>query len=195
MLLSFRDHTRFDNSVWLRKLNEEVKKINNSDKIIVNADKTGNKYEISASNYQRLMHDNLTRDYKLDDGCNLSDINNDTRRHAHSLDIADRIECHSQANAFLTIKDHREDFPNTIKCKVINPACKNLGKVSKRVLDNINTACREAAGVNQWKSTQEVLRWFSDRHANNLQNLHTRIFILTTPHRQPWHRRNLRYAH
>ena len=26
-------------------------------------------------------------------------------------------------------------------------------------------------------------------------NLHTRIFIFITPHRQPWHRRNLRYAH
>ena len=62
------------------------KKINNSDKIIVNADKTGNKYEISASNYQWLMHDNLTRDYKLDDGCNQSYINSDTRKHAHSLD-------------------------------------------------------------------------------------------------------------
>ena len=64
-------------------------------------------------------------------------------------------------------QDHKEDFPNTIKCKVINPACNNLGKVSKRVLDNINTACRKAAGVNQWKSTQEVLCWLSDKHANN----------------------------
>ena len=103
----------------------------------------------------------------MDDGCNLSVINNDTRKHVHSLDIVDRIECHSQANAFLTIKDHKEDFPNTIKCRVINPTCNNLGKVSKRVLDNINTACREAASVNQWKSTQEVLHWLSDKQANN----------------------------
>ena len=113
------------------------------------------------------MHKNLTRDYRLDDGNKLSDINNDTRKFARSLDIGDRMESHSQANAFLTIKDHKEDFPNTVKCRVINPACNNLGKVSKRVLDEINTTCREAAGVSQWKSTQDVLRWFTEIHAQN----------------------------
>ena len=77
------------------------------------------------------------------------------------------IYIYSQANAFLTIKDHKEDFPNTIKCRVINPACNNLGKVNKRVLDEINTTCREAAGVSQWKSTQDVLRWFTEIHAQN----------------------------
>ena len=54
------------NDPGLLKLIEEVKKINNSNKIIVNADKTGNRYEVSVSDYQHLMHDNLTRDYKLD---------------------------------------------------------------------------------------------------------------------------------
>ena len=38
------------NDPGLRKLNVEVKKINNIDKIIVNVDKNGNKYKISASN-------------------------------------------------------------------------------------------------------------------------------------------------
>ena len=139
------------NDPGLRELSEEVKKINNSDKVIVNADKTGNKYEITASDYQRLMHENLTRDYRLDNGNKLSDINNDTHKFARSLEIGDRMESHSQANAFLTIKDHNEDFTNTIKCRIINPACNNLGKVSKRVLDEINTTCREAAGVSQFK--------------------------------------------
>ena len=133
----------------------------------MNADKTSNKYEIAASDYQRLMHENLSRDYRLDDGNKLLDINNDTRKFARSLDIGDRMESHSQANAFLTIKDHKEDFPNTVKCRVINPACNNLGEVSKRVLDEINTTCREAAGVSQWKSTQDVLRWFTEIHAQN----------------------------
>ena len=155
------------NDPGFRELSEEVKKINNSDKVIVNADKTGNKYEITASDYQRLMHENLTRDYRLDNGNKLSGINNDTRKFARSLEIGDRMEFHSQANAFLTIKDHKEDFPNTIKCRVINPACNNLGKFSKRVLDEINTKCREVAGVSQWKSTQDVLRWFTEIHAQN----------------------------
>ena len=82
----------------------------------MNADKTGNRYEASATDHDRLMHENLTRDYKLDHDKNLSDIDKDARNHAHSLDIAVRMECHSRSSDFLTIKDHKEDFPNTIKC-------------------------------------------------------------------------------
>ena len=43
-----------------REMNDEVVKINTSNKVIVNADKTGNKYEMTASDYKQLMHDNLT---------------------------------------------------------------------------------------------------------------------------------------
>ena len=155
------------NDPGLLKLKDEVKKINEINKIIVKADKTGNINEVSATDHDRLMQENLTRDYKLDHDKNLSDIDKDARNHDHSLDITDRMECHSCSSAFLTIKDHKEDFPNTIKCRVINPAHNNLGKVSKRVLDKINSTYRESAGVNQWKSTQGVLRWFTEIHRNN----------------------------
>ena len=135
--------------------------------VIVNADKTGNKYEMSAADYKQLLHDNITRDYKLDSDNKLASINIDTKNHAKALEIDDRMECHSEANAFLTIKDHKEEFPNNIKCRVINPASNNLGKISKRILDKVNTKCREATGVNQWRSTQDVLQWFSGVHAAN----------------------------
>ena len=148
-------------------MNDEVVKINTSNKVIVNADKTGNKYEMTASDYKQLMHDNLTQDYKLDNSNRLAEINEDTKKHARSLQIVDRMERHSESNAFLTIKDHKQEFPNTIKCRIINPASNNLGKVSKRVLDKINTKCRAASSVNQWRSTQDVLNWFSQVHSNN----------------------------
>ena len=150
-----------------REMNDEVAKIGSSNKVIVNADKTGNKYEMTASDYKQLMHDNLTQDYKLDNSNKLAEINEDTKKHARSLQIIDRMERHSESNAFLTIKDHKPDFPNTIKCRIINPASNNLGKVSKRVLDKINTKCRAASSVNQWRSTQDVLNWFSLVHSNN----------------------------
>ena len=155
------------NDPGLLKMSQEVKKINDTNNIIVNADKTGNRYEVPVSDYQRLMHDNLTRDCKLDNENKLTKIDSDTKKHASSLEISDRMECHSRSNAILTIKDHKEDFPNTIKCRVINPAGNNLGKVSKRALNKIDSTCREATSVNQWKSTQEVLSWFTLVHANN----------------------------
>ena len=99
------------NDPGLLKLSEEVKEINNSNKIIVNADKTGNRYEVLVLDYQRLMHDNLTRDYKLDNENKLTKIDSDTKKHARSLEISDRMECYSRSSAFLTIKDHKGDFP------------------------------------------------------------------------------------
>ena len=137
------------NDPALQKLGEEAKRIKNSNMVIVNADKTGNKYEMSAEDYKQ------------------ASINRDTKSHAKTMEIDDRMECHSEANAFLTIKNHKDEFLNKIKCRVINPASNNLGKVSKRILDKINTKCREATRVNQWRSTQDVLQWFSGVHAAN----------------------------
>ena len=135
--------------------------------VIVNADKTGNKYEMSAANYKQLLHDNITRGYKLDSDNKLASINKDTKDHAKTLEIDDRMECHSEANAFLTMKDHNDEFANNVKCRVINPASNNLGKVSKRILGKIKAKCWEGTGVNQWRSTQDVLQWFSGVHAAN----------------------------
>ena len=113
-----------------------------------------------------VMGISLPDDVKLN--CrSLNSINQDTLDHARNLDIEDRMECHSEQNAFLNIKDHKEGFPNSIKCRVINPASNNLGKVSKRILDKINKSCRDATEANQWKSTQDVLQWFASVHSNN----------------------------
>ena len=166
-ILIYRYIFRKVNDPALQKMGEEAKRINNSDMVIVNADKTGNKYEVSASDYKKLLHENITRDYKLDRNNRLASINQDTLDHARNLDIEDRMDCHSEANAFLTIKDHKEGFPNNIKCRVINPASNNMGKVSKRILDKIINTCRDATEVSQWKSTQDVLQWFTHVHSNN----------------------------
>ena len=120
------------NDSALQKLGEEAKRIKNSNMVIVNADKTGNKYEMSAADYKQLLHDNITRVYKLDSDNKLASINRDTKSHAKTLEIDDRMEYHSEANAFLTIKDHKEEFPNKIKCRVINPASNNLGGLAQQ---------------------------------------------------------------
>ena len=144
-------------------MNEEVKRINKS----ANADKTGNKYEMEPSDYRKLLQENITRDYKLDNQNKLAEINSDTQKYARILELDDKMECHSESNAFSTIKDHMSDFPNSIKCRVINPVSNNLGKVGKRILDDVNNKCMVASGINQWKSTQDVLKWFSHAHSVN----------------------------
>ena len=117
------------------------------------------------SDYKKLLHNNITQEYKLDTDNKLSDINKGIQKYARALEVEDRMEC--EANAFITIKDHKQEFPNSIKCRVINPASNNLGRVSKRILYKVNHNCRVASGVNQCRSTQDVLQWFSNVHSAN----------------------------
>ena len=131
----------------LQQMGEEVRRIHDSTKVIVNANKTGNKYEMEPSDYKKLLHNNITQDYRLDTDNKLADINKDTQKYASALEIEDRMECHSESNAFITIKDHKQEFPNSIKCRVINPASNNSGRVSERTLDKVNHTCRDAT---QW---------------------------------------------
>ena len=77
---------------------------------------------MESSDYRKLLQENITRDYKLDNQNKLAEINYDNQKHARILELDDRMECHSESNAFITIKDHKNDFPNSIKCRVINPA-------------------------------------------------------------------------
>ena len=53
----------------------------------------------------------------------------------------------AKRDAFITIKDHKENFPSNVKCRLINPSKGELGKVSKVILDNINNNIRSAINI------------------------------------------------
>ena len=64
--------------------------------------------------------------------------------------------------AFISLKDHKENFENNPKCRLINPAKSDTGKISKLILDEINTQLRTILNVNQWRNTQNVIDWFGN---------------------------------
>ena len=64
--------------------------------------------------------------------------------------------------SFITLKDHKENFENNPKCRLINPAKIELGKVSKHILEKINKSIREATKVNQWHNSDDVIKWFDN---------------------------------
>ena len=61
---------------------------------------------------------------------------------------------------YITLKDHKEDFLTNTKCRLINPAKSEIGKVSKEIIANINSAVKKASNVNQWINTVNVIEWF-----------------------------------
>ena len=60
------------------------------------------------------------------------------------------------------MKDHKPNFENNTKCRLINPAKSEIGIVSKAYLDSINQTIRKRISVNQWKSTSETITWFKN---------------------------------
>ena len=52
--------------------------------------------------------------------------------------IIERMDVNTDSSYFITIKDHKENFLNHPKVRLINPAKNELGRISKTILDNIN---------------------------------------------------------
>ena len=104
------------------------------------------------------MHDNITKTYKHGSEDKISEIN-ELKHIADKLSIGNRIEC-MKKEAFISLKDHKENFENNPKCRLINPAKSDSGKISKLILDKVNTHLRTILNVNQWRNTQNVIEWF-----------------------------------
>ena len=88
------------------------------------------------------MTDNITKTYKLGNDNLTEDINSELKNIASNLSIADRVDTMAKRNAFITLKDHKDNFDSNPKCRLINPAKSELGKVSKVILDEINNKIR-----------------------------------------------------
>ena len=55
--------------------------------------------------------------------------------------------------AFISVEDHKENFENNRKCRLIN----------RLILDKINTQLRTILNVNQsWRNTQNIIDWFGN---------------------------------
>ena len=73
-----------------------------------------------------------------------------------------------ESKCYITVKDHKEDFPHKISCRLINPSKSDIGKLSKIILDKINSDVLSSVQVNQWKNSQAVVEWFKNiRNKNN----------------------------
>ena len=154
-------------SKFQNKLKSDVLKINESNEIIVAADKTNNMYKMSYENYDKLLSENITQKYKKEKHQTAASIVNECKSIAKKLHIENRLRPTIEKPAFITIKDHKENFENNMKCRLINPTKTEIGRVSKYILERINTDIRSKCKLNQWKNTKDVINWFSQLRQKN----------------------------
>ena len=112
--------------------------------------------------YSKLPRENVTKTYKKSNFNKVHNITNKAKKITENLPIADRIDKLQEKEAYITIKDHKDDFPNKIFCRLINPCKLSIGKISEVILDRINTAVRIQTKVNQWKDTFTVIDSFKN---------------------------------
>ena len=55
------------------------------------------------------------------------------------LKISDSVERIARTPAFLKLKDHKDNFRSNPTCRLINPLKNELGKVSKQLVEKINS--------------------------------------------------------
>ena len=147
------------------KLKEDIKTVKTSEKVYTPADKTSNIYKISKEEHRQLLSNAVTTTYKKANEKLAEKINKLGKKFADKKGVLERMDKNTTGSCFITLKDHKENFANNPKTRLINPAKNEIGRISKDILDNINTELRGILQLNQWKNTKDVITWF-----NGIQN-------------------------
>ena len=140
--------------------------------MLVFADQGTNLYELSRGHYEKLLHDNITQTYQKTCYETKKKTDREAKKFAKSLDLDERMECYSDQSAFITLKDNKTNFKNNTKCWLINLSKSEVGLVSKHYLSSVISMVAKKSGVNQWRNTSTVIKWFE-----NVQNKQKRRFI------------------
>ena len=111
--------------------------------------------------YNVLLHKNITKTYKKVNLKVANSIELEAKSLSKKLQLDDRINTTGKRESFITLKDHKPNFDNNSICRLINPTKAEIGKISKLILDRINTKAVHTLQLNQWKDTKAVLNWFN----------------------------------
>ncbi len=120
-LLNMVENVQFKNTTddFQSKLSDDVKDINSSPDIFVQADKTRNMYTMKPAEYNKLLTENITMKYKTAATETSTEIETEFKTIAAKLDVAERINQTAKTPAFITIKDHKENFQANTKCRLL----------------------------------------------------------------------------
>ena len=141
-------------------LSDNIKDMKKDERIYVAADKTTNFYKMKAEKYEELKNKNITKEYKKASKNEVKKVDLGDRDLAQKLDIDDRVYSLNIQDCFVTIKDHKDNFENNTKCRLLNPSKSDLGKISKKILAKLVKVVREQTLYNHWGNSTSVITWF-----------------------------------
>ena len=143
-----------------------------SDDLFIAGDKSSNYYKVSHKEYNKQLWRDITKVYKTAEKEDFDNVTKEDKRIATELEIADRVFKTSERQAFLTYKDHKENFNNSKQSRLLNPCKPELGKVSKNILEKVRDFILEKTKLLQFKNNISVIQWF-----NSIPNKQNCTFI------------------
>ena len=161
-------------NAFQEKLKTEVKNIKNEPNLIIAADKTSNFYKVGSQSYSSLVERNIQKDYKKENNQNVQRTNRIHKRIVKKLGVDDRVYKTCYRESFVTLKDHKDNFRNNPKCRLLNPTKCELGKISQQILSKIVLKLRRITKYEQWKNVYSVIEWF--KKLEDKENLYFIVF-------------------
>ena len=173
-LLKIIENIKFNKNTneFQNTLKKDSMDIKSEEKVYLSSDKTDNFYKIDPVEYNKLLENNITANYKKSSDVKFEQVTSDDVNLTKLLEIDDRVYKTTKRQAFVTLKDHKPNFRNNPKCRLLNPTKTELGRVSKQKTDKINSILREKLGFNQWRNTKSAVKWYI-----NLRQKHKLSFI------------------
>ena len=102
-------------NTFQEKLKEDIKLIKKSNKTRTFADKTSNMYRLTKEEYDQLIMNSITSTYKKANNNIKNQINMTGKNLMRDKEVIKRMETNEEGNSFITIKDHKENFDNTLQ--------------------------------------------------------------------------------
>ena len=134
---------------FLDQLYKDMTSIKKSKNVFIFADKTWNIYETDKNTYSKLLTDSISKTYKKTEHNIYNKINKEAKTIANNYGVSERVDCLAKSKAFISLKDHKPNFSSDPKCRLINPAKSEIGKISKYFLQQLNSKVRDLSSVNQ----------------------------------------------
>ena len=109
-----------------------------------------------------MITNTVTKDYKHAYEIEVINVNKESLYLliANEPGLEKRVEILSRGVAFITVKDHKSNFPSRVDVRLLNPSKSQIGKISKIKLQEINSNIRSITKLNQLQSSQDAISWF-----------------------------------
>ena len=120
-----------------KKLAHDINNIKSSENLLIFTKRTTSLYAMTPEQYKIILTNNVMKTYQKAELSTRLNINREAKAIYKTLQLEKRMERYTERPAFISLKDHKENFKHNTKC-CINPTKGEVGIVIKKFLKAIH---------------------------------------------------------